>query len=91
MLLRIYVLILFSSILDKSIDACLLVVLFCQMQMQVSQLTNKVRDTRVMTSIKTMQAKHLIDEKSELQSLLQDRDQQLRVIKEKCQVGSNFC
>ena len=26
-----------------------------------------------------MQAKHLIDEKSELQSLLQDRDQQLRI------------
>ena len=33
----------------------------------------------MMTHIKTMQAKHLIDEKSELQSLLQDRDQQLRI------------
>lgn len=39
-----------------------------------------------MTHIKTMQAKHLIDEKSELQSLLQDRDQQLRIYQEKHQV-----
>ena len=64
----------------------LTVVLYSQMQTQVSQLNNKVRDTRVMTSIKTMQAKHLIDEKSELQSLLQDRDQQLRIIQEGHQV-----
>ncbi|XP_067934561.1 RILP-like protein 1 isoform X2 [Watersipora subatra] len=55
------------------------------MQTQVAQLSSTVRDTRMKTNIKTMQAKHLIDEKSELQSLLQDRDQQLRIIEERCQ------
>lgn len=44
-----------------------------QMLTQVTLLNSKVRDTRVTTSIKTMQVKHLIDEKSELQSLLRDR------------------
>lgn len=56
------------------------------MQVQVSQLNAKVRDTKMMTNIKTMQAKHLIDEKSELQSLLQDRDQQLQIMQDQMKV-----
>lgn len=34
----------------------------------------------MVTQIKTMQAKYLIDEKSELQTQLQDRDQRLKII-----------
>lgn len=56
------------------------------MQCQVSHMSNTLKDTKVMTHIKTMQAKHLISEKSELQTMLQDRDQQLRIIQGQTQV-----
>jgi len=43
-------------------------------------MANAARDMKMMAHIKTMQAKHLIDEKSELQSQLQDREQRIRLL-----------
>lgn len=50
------------------------------MHSQVTQMSGTLRDNKVVTQIKTMQAKYLIDEKSELQTQLQDRDQRLKII-----------
>lgn len=43
-------------------------------------MSGTLRDNKMVTHIKTMQARHLINEKSELQTQLQERDQRLRLI-----------